>query len=226
MLHLENAQSQARYLSWIARAGVQGVIIKADDPIPGPAAFSMLFLTGGGDVEPMRYGETVAPETMCVDDARDRMETVLIERFLAARKPIFGICRGMQVLNVALGGKLIQHLPAWLAANAGRMDSEAHARVNDCDSTHALGWTDAAPLDLRGIVEVNSAHHQAIAPGALGRNLAILAWSPAGIPEAIMGVDLPAPVFAVQWHPERLPGMHPGSEAILQRCLDLQAECA
>lgn len=221
--HSGSAQSRSFYMAWMARAGADGTVVEAGDPVPEAGEFSSLLLAGGGDVDPARYGEAVAAQTSGVDAARDSLEAELIRRFFLARKPVFGICRGQQVLNVVLGGKLIQHLPFWLAARSGSNSVEEHARVNDCDSRHALEWAGGAPSELRGIVEVNSSHHQAIEPLAPGRNIAILAWSPAGVPEAIAGSGLPSPMLAVQWHPERLPAEHPGSRAILQRCLALQA---
>jgi len=219
-------ESRARYMAWIARIGAEGETVKAGDPVPAPAGFSALLLTGGGDVDPASYGEAAAPQTAGVNAARDSLEAELIGRFLAARKPVFGICRGYQELNVYFGGKLIQHVPAWLAAQPRTNAPEEHARLNNCDSRHAIEWAAGAPPELRVIVEANSAHHQAIEPTAPGRNISILAWSPAGVPEAISGSGLPAPVLAVQWHPERLPAEHAGSQAILQRCLALQAGCA
>lgn len=161
-----------------------------------------LVLPGGGDVDPQAYGETQHPATNSIDPERDRVELYLTRQALAGHKPFLGICRGLQVMNVALGGSLYQDvptevpnaLPHYFRAPAYARDHLGHAVQVEEDSLLArcLG----APL-----VEVNSRHHQAarvIAPG-----LHVVARAPDGIIEAL---ELPTHPFAlgVQWHPENL----------------------
>lgn len=146
-----------------------------------------LLLPGGGDVEPWRYGaETL--DCRGTEPARDEEELRLIDEFLSAGKPILGICRGLQILNVYFGGTLSQHV-------------EGHSAVDGRDSFHP---SRIAPSPLRrlygGALQVNSAHHQAI--DRLGSGLQAVQWAPDGVIEAVMHETLP--VWAVQWHPERL----------------------
>jgi putative glutamine amidotransferase len=207
------------YRTWLSIGGVESVRIVSSDPMPDDLApFGALLLTGGGDVDPTRYHASPAPETDGVDRDRDELECRLIERFMKAEKPVFGICRGIQILNVALGGKLIQHVPSLLSG------SERHGQVDGKDSTHPVSFTRKTKLaEIQGgVAAVNSAHHQAVDPKAVGRGLRILAVSGEGIVEAVEGVGLRAPVLAVQWHPERLlPFAHPASAGFLNWMKDL-----
>ena len=207
----------ANYVNWLASAGIEGVPIVPSDPsIPFADA---LFLTGGGDVDPKRYQAKPAPETDGVDADRDEMECRLVEQFIRAGKPIFGVCRGIQILNVALGGKLIQHVPSVLGK------SEPHAQVGGKDSVHSVSFTKGSKLAkaLRGVATVNSSHHQAVDPESVGRGLRVIAVSGQGIVEAVEGVDVGAPVLAVQWHPERL---EPRTDAAVVELLNLMKQLA
>lgn len=146
-----------------------------------------LLLPGGGDVEPWRYGAKTL-DCRGAEPARDEEELRLIDEFLSAGKPILGICRGLQILNVYFGGTLSQHV-------------EGHGTVDGRDSFHP---SRIAPSPLRrlygGALQVNSAHHQAI--DRLGSGLQAVQWADDGVIEAVMHETLP--VWAVQWHPERL----------------------
>jgi putative glutamine amidotransferase len=168
-----------------------------------------LVLTGGGDIDPARFHEPRHDAVEGVSEARDVLELELTERALDQGLPLLAICRGVQVLNVALGGSLHQHLPA--SHPEGRI---AHAQQAPRDQpTHdvkvtvegtRLGAVLGAP-ELR----VNSFHHQALK--RLGRGLREVAWAPDGV---IEGVDLPEArglVLAVQWHPEDLVGRDPAA---------------
>jgi putative glutamine amidotransferase len=155
-----------------------------------------LLLTGGSDVNPARYGETAGPETQPPDDERDAVESALIDEALDRDLPVLAICRGMQMLNVHLGGSLIQHLPE--VARHRKLTPEdkglpAHRVVVE-------PGTLLASVAGRETLEVNSRHHQAVA--RLGDGLRICARDPEdGVVEAI---ELPERryVLAVQWHPE------------------------
>ncbi len=166
-----------------------------------------LILPGGGDLDPQLYGAARHPATDGVDTDRDRTELYLVRQAVADHKPFFGICRGVQVLNVALGGTLYQDLPTelpnalphYFRAPAFQRDHPGHALQVEEDSLLArcLG----APL-----VDVNSRHHQAadkVAPG-----LQIVARAPDGVIEAL---ELPNHPFGlgVQWHPENLQAQAP-----------------
>lgn len=210
----EDAPSQANYVAWALRGGVHGDILSPADPLPASIdAYAALLLPGGGDVEPALYGAaTVHPRVYGVNPAQDARELHLIQVFQAAQKPIFGICRGLQMLNVAFGGELIQHVPDRVPEV-----QERHRKQDSYDARHGLVWDTATRLGWRlsMAADTNSAHHQAINPDALGRGLQVAARSPGGIVEAVESFSGPAPVVAVQWHPERLPAEHSASRALL-----------
>jgi putative glutamine amidotransferase len=160
-----------------------------------------VLLTGGGDVDPARFGEAPHPKTAEVSEARDRLEIDVTERAVRAGRPLLAICRGIQVLNVALGGSLHQDIAsdtggAIVHAQTAPRDQPTHP-VKVMGEGTRLGATLGAPE-----VEVNSMHHQAIK--RLGRGLREVAWAPDGIIEGIEGVDDGPLVLGVQWHPEEL----------------------
>ena len=152
-----------------------------------PAGCAALLLPGGGDLEPWRYGqENTASRDL--EPERDREELALLAKFLAAGKPVLGICRGMQAVNVFFGGTLTQDLPG-------------HDAVDGADRLHGVR---TAPSPLRqfcgAACVVNSAHHQAV--DRVGTGLRPVQWAADGVIEALCHETLP--VWAVQWHPERL----------------------
>ncbi len=156
-----------------------------------------LVLTGGEDVEPARYGATPHPQLEDTDPTRDAAEVALIAAAQARRLPILAICRGIQILNVALGGTLYQDLgserpgPVTHAGDAGR-------HVVRIEPGSLLARTLGAPA-----ATVNSRHHQAIRDLAPG--LRAVAWADDGLIEAAEPADAAAPwTLAVQWHPEDL----------------------
>jgi putative glutamine amidotransferase len=160
-----------------------------------------LVLTGGGDIEPSRFGEVGHPTVDEVSPARDDLELGLTRRAVAEDVPLFAICRGIQVLNVALGGTLVQDIPSeWPNALTHAQSAPRH------EATHAvkiMGEGTHLGRVLGALeVEVNSLHHQAIKQ--LGDGLREVAWAPDGIVE---GVEMPGEgrfVVGVQWHPEEL----------------------
>src|SRR2546427_2746499 len=167
-----------------------------------------LVLTGGGDIDPARFGQSRHPKTDDVAPARDELELGLTRRALDEDVPLFAICRGIQVLNVALGGTLVQDLPS------ERPSSIAHSqREPRHESTHAvkvMGEGTRLGRVLGSLeVSVNSMHHQAI--DRLGFGLREVAWSPDGV---IEGVELPGDdhfILGVQWPPEELVGHDPAA---------------
>ncbi len=180
------------YLVALDEVGIEAV----QNP-PSITALDGLLLTGGSDVNPKRYGRdnTGSDE---VDDARDELELRLLCEALDLGAPVFAICRGLQVLNVACGGTLVQHLSSTGVHRQKPGDAEpgrhpAAHRVWVAPNTRLAGIVGAGGLD------VNSRHHQAIE--SLGQGLAVSAISEDGVIEAI---ELPGAAFAVavQWHPE------------------------
>jgi putative glutamine amidotransferase len=152
-----------------------------------------LLITGGGDVDPTRYGETVAPEVYDLDPLRDTFEIAAFNTVRARGRRVLGICRGIQLMAIASGGSLHQHLPTagfdhhW---EESRQYEPVHEVLADPGT--------AAELALAGTVKVNSIHHQAVREP--GNGLRATAWSDDGVIEAIEADN----VLGIQWHPERL----------------------
>ena len=161
-----------------------------------------LLLSGGPDVDPARYGDDyVHPATYGIDPDRDQFEMDLFDAALRRGIPVLGICRGIQVMNVALGGTLIQDVSTEHpgAADVGHRQHERG--LEDSAVGHEMIAVDAAPLPIFGNNDlgVNSFHHQAIRDLAPG--LMPVAFSPDGLVEAVVMRANPE-VFGVQWHPE------------------------
>ncbi len=157
--------------------------------------FDGLVLMGGSDVNPSRYGEAAHAMTQPPDDLRDEIESLLISDAIERDVPVLAICRGLQMLNVALGGSLIQHLDDSLGhrVRGGDRSRPVH------DAEIVPGTRLAAILGEPLTVAVNSRHHQAA--GRLGDGLVISARANDG---TIEGLERPDKRFvvAVQWHPE------------------------
>ena len=161
-------------------------------PCPGYApepdlSCAGLVLCGGGDLDPDMFGWPQAGGDP-PDRVRDLAEVNLFRAFYLAGRPILGICRGMQVINVFFGGDLVQDWPG-------------HSAADGADRLHAIK---TAPSRLRALYGthciVNSSHHQVV--GQLGDHLEPLQWADDGAVEALRHRTLP--VWGVQWHPERL----------------------
>lgn len=210
----EDKASLPVYSAWAKQFCDEVVALSPKDAAPEDlSGFAGLLLTGGGDVEPARYGDTERHEkTYGVDPLRDALELGLIPRFIDAGKPIFGICRGLQILVTYFGGRLIQHVPDTIG-----IETECHRVPKGYDCFHPLladGGTQLGEM-LRGVDETNSAHHQAMDTSVTPRLLRVAARSGCGVIEAVETFELAAPVAAVQWHPERLPIDHPASSRLI-----------
>lgn len=161
-----------------------------------------LLLSGGGDLAPALYGQAPHPALGPISQARDHAEVLLAQWAVQADKPLLCICRGIQVLNVALGGSLIQDIPSQVAGalqhnfDSGRVPHEHRAHSVEIESSSRLA--DALGTHT---AQVNSWHHQAIAHVA--SPLQVVARAPDGIIEA---VEIARRRFTVgvQWHPEWL----------------------
>ena len=187
----------ANYADQVAAAGGIPVLLP---PLPGTAAavgrLDGVLLTGGGDIDPGRYGAQPDPRTSRVSVPRDAAELELLDAAMAAGKPVLGICRGMQLVNVARGGTLCQHLhnDAGHTPSPGTFGSHP-VRI-------AAGTRLAGILGANGTgVDVPTAHHQAI--DRLGDGLVATAWAEDGVIEAVEHSDAGDTfLVAVQWHPE------------------------
>jgi putative glutamine amidotransferase len=161
-------------------------------------ALDGLVLQGGADVSPSTYGETPLAPQWAGDRLRDVYEIELVHEFVEAGKPVLGICRGAQLVNVAFGGTLYQDIPTQLAG------SQVHVTDAYEKHRHEIRFEPGSGLArlYRGVQRpsVTSIHHQSVK--ALGRGLRVEAWSePDGVVEAIRANGR-GYVFAVQWHPE------------------------
>jgi putative glutamine amidotransferase len=185
----------------IQRAGGTALLLPADDAVAqAPDALldklDALLLAGGSDVDPATYGAAPHPRTGPTRPERDRFELGLTHRALERDLPVLGICRGMEMLNVALGGTLIQHLPDVTG-------DERHLHTPGAFSDHDV-LLEPGSLAARAVgaerTSVKSHHHQA--PSELGEGLVASGWSdPDRLVEA---VEAPERRFAlgVLWHPE------------------------
>ncbi len=204
IIGVTSCRSLPDYLESVKRAGGDPRVLDpaADRPDSIVTAVDGLLLTGGPDVDPARYGESRHASVTAVDAARDEFEIALIGEAVAKRVPIFGICRGLQILNVGLGGTLIQDLHSFASRTL------EHSKPTPlCSIAHEV-WVSRGSALARLMpdkladadsCDVNSRHHQAIARLADGFDVS--ATAPDGVVEAIEHRALPF-CLAVQWHPE------------------------
>ena len=187
----------AGYADAVADAGGAPVLLP---PVPSTAldalaALDGLVLAGGADVQPECYGAVADPATGAPRPERDESELLLARACLEQGTPLLAICRGLQVVNVALGGDLVQHLPdVEGAAPHRRGDGLFHERSVRVD----VGSRLAEPVGLE--LAVHSYHRQAV--GRLADGLRAVAWSEDGVVEAVEPLDPAGFVVAVQAHPE------------------------
>jgi putative glutamine amidotransferase len=186
-----------RYTDMVLAGGGQPVLLP---PSPGIAdvlaRLDGLVLSGGGDIDPDRYGAARDPATDPANAARDDAELQLARQAIGAGLPLLGICRGLQVLNVALGGTLHQHLPALVG-------HDGHSPAAHSYGTHKVSV--AAGSQLAGILgrteaAVPTHHHQAV--DRLADGLVATAWTDDGMIEAAEMAQPASFMIAVQWHPE------------------------
>ena len=180
------------YARCVIKAGALPVIASGGDPAEYAAQFDGFLFSGGGDLAPALFGEKKYNETVEVDEIRDREEIALFLQAIALKKPVLGICRGIQLINVALGGSLWQDLPAQCPSALNHQGGSLHP-VTSLKNTV-----------IRDILidefTVNSFHHQAVR--VCGDGLFPAAYSSDGMIEAVEHRSLP--VLGVQWHPERM----------------------
>ena len=191
------------YVSSVERAGGKVRVLEvSESPRALMAVLNGLVLTGGGDVDPVLYGEARHETVQDAEPGRDEFEIDLARRAVAADLPLLAICRGAQVLNVAAGGTLVQDIPSAVSPgvphSVGRpADAVAHAVAVAIDSRlhGALG----AAVDDAATCRVNSRHHQSV--DRLGAGLVATATAPDGVVEAIESPDARF-CLGIQWHPE------------------------
>jgi putative glutamine amidotransferase len=192
---LEAALVPYAYVRSVVRAGGAPLLVPPGAPVDETlAAVDGLIFSGGSDLDPSLYGEEAHAETLGVVRERDDFELGLIRAALERDVPVLAICRGSQVLNVALGGGLEQHVP-------DRVGTDVHKEMTGVFSEHDVevlaGTRLASILGVRG--DVKSHHHQGF--GTLGKGLRESARAPDGTVEAL---EDPSRHFTlgVLWHPE------------------------
>src|SRR5687768_5295442 len=191
------------YVASVEQTGARVRVLEvSDSPKKVLEEIDGLLLTGGGDVDPVFYGEDRHPTVDDAEPGRDEFEIDLARRAMEADVPVLAICRGSQVLNVAAGGTLVQDIPSSVNTDLTHSlqtpkDSVAHDIhiVSDTRLHAALGSAVDASCGCR----VNSRHHQSV--GTLGRSLVASATARDGV---IEGIEAPEARFClgVQWHPE------------------------
>ena len=192
------------YVRSLIEAGVPRESITIVTPLaPDVGAFDALLLGGGVDVDPARYGkEALENGTVEVDAGRDDLDFRLFDEARRAGVPILGICRGLQVVNVALGGTLVQDIPSERPSPVVHQRTQEEKTRLDHRVAIAPG-TELSRIAGASDAAVNSRHHQAIEGVAPG--LTVSAVAPDGVPEAVEADGDPW-LVAVQWHPENLAG--------------------
>ncbi|MBQ9784958.1 MAG: gamma-glutamyl-gamma-aminobutyrate hydrolase family protein [Clostridia bacterium] len=157
------------------------------------------FFTGGADIDPRRYGEEARESIGEIQTHRDEFEFHVFQRVIKTSKPILAICRGAQLVNVALGGTLYQDIPSEVETNISHRQSEP--KFSPSHDVRILVDTPLYEMMRTEQIKANSFHHQAIK--TLGKGLAIMAVANDGIVEAVYSLGKQY-VCAYQWHPERL----------------------
>lgn len=189
--------SAENVITYFQDAGCYACIISPKEDYSIVDRFDFIVIPGGPDVNPKLYGQPVHPETHFEKDGiRDQFEKKIIERAMEVGKPIFAICRGLQLVNVVLGGTLHQHLPEWSSEVSHRSPEGPAAYIHKVKTD---GWLKAVVGEE---IEVNTWHHQGI--DALAPSLTPLAWSEEGLVEAFESKQDCPSIFGVQWHPEIL----------------------
>jgi len=181
------------YVRAVEKAGGRALLVPPDDEGNEEVldALDGLVFSGGGDLTPETYGAEADPATKGTNPERDRGELALLNAALARDLPVLAICRGIQVLNVARGGEIVQHLPDVLG-------HEEHREVVGEWSEHTVRVDPSSRLEeVKG--SVKSHHHQGL--GRIGEGLREVAWAEDGVVEAVEDPDKPF-VVGVLWHPE------------------------
>jgi putative glutamine amidotransferase len=194
-----------KYTQAIIHAGGIPLILPANLPTSQletllPKLDGIIF-SGGDDVNPKLYNEAQLPETIRILDERDEIESVLLKSCIKQGKPVFGICRGLQIINVVLGGSLYQHIQS---QHPGGIQHDRHDDIRERQH-HSVSVTAGSLLDrLTGLpsLQVNTLHHQGIRDLAKG----LTTCAKCGEDGLIEAVERTEQRFflAVQWHPEEL----------------------
>ncbi len=158
--------------------------------VPDSSCYDALLLPGGGDIDPKLFGQ-LNHASRIIEPELDRLQLAILKAFVTNKKPILGICKGMQLINVFFGGDIIQHLP--------NFDVHQYDEKDQVHETYTCENSFLYPLYGKTFL-VNSAHHQGV--HSCGRNIRYIQFSTDGVVEGLMHKHLP--IWGVQWHPERM----------------------
>lgn len=201
----DDISTRPTYLRAIKAAGGIPVVLPlevSDDDLEQLVSVLDGFLfTGGPDVHPFHFGEQAQAFCGTVSASRDHQELKLLELIIKARKPLLGICRGIQVINIGLGGDIYQDIPSQFKEEFSIAHNQAFSYRLPAHHIEVVPETRLAEIAGTSVMEVNSMHHQAVrnvAPGLMASG-----YAPNGLVEA---VEMPGYPFlmGVQWHPEYL----------------------
>lgn len=210
-----NLRLHPNYFSALQRSGAQAVLLPQTEDSAQIDAFAGrldgFLWSGGPDPHQGLFGEEPLPGCGRIDLSRDRMECALLQAALCRGKPVLGICRGIQILNVALGGTLWQDIATQVPQPV--LHDQQRPYSTPVHSVELSEGTLLSQLVQKPTLLVNSMHHQAIRTPAPG--LLIAARSADGLIEAVCGKG-PAFFLAVQWHPEYLFDVQPAARAIFR----------
>jgi putative glutamine amidotransferase len=198
------------YVDAVRRAGAHAALLLPGDgrsPDELLDRFDALMLVGGGDVAPERYGQAAVDEIYGLEPDRDEFEISLLHRALERDVPTLCICRGMQVMNVAFGGDLVQHLPADDRFMAHGVPTDAESLLHDVKLLAGSRIAEAAGGD---VVSSSSHHHQGIE--RLGDGLVATGWTEDGLVEAIETER--GWIVGAQWHPEDTAAADPAQQGL------------
>ncbi|WP_088809532.1 MULTISPECIES: gamma-glutamyl-gamma-aminobutyrate hydrolase family protein [Listeria] len=202
--------TQQRYVDAIHKVGGLPIVIPIDDPDSAKQMIGLvdgLLMTGGQDITPFYYGEEPLPEIADYAPIRDAFEIELTKQAFAAKTPILAVCRGMQVVNVALGGSLYQdgkYVEGSLLQHLQQVDEQLGSHLIDIDPGSLLATVHGTRK------RVNSLHHQYVKKVA--SRLHVTARTQDGMIEAVEGNELESFFIGVQWHPELMFQMDRESE--------------
>jgi putative glutamine amidotransferase len=186
---VEYLRIKRHYIDAILRSGgVPMLLPPAGNPYIHAEKVDGLIIPGGDDLDPSYYNEERLPEVKLVSKERSGFEIALLKEMMKLRKPVLGICYGMQLINAAFGGTLYQDI-----------ESQLKVAINHKTDYHIIVITENRFL-REGRFSVNSTHHQAIKEP--GSGLSIIARSPDNLIEAFCHEDYPF-LIGIQWHPER-----------------------
>lgn len=201
MLHIAIAgtdQGAENFIAALELLGAKGYAVLEETEFD---RYDGLILPGGADIDPALFGEENWGSGK-IERERDLKQLEILDVFVKAKKPILGVCKGHQLLNVYFGGKICQHIPEHEVHQWIQLDQVHGSRcLPDCFLAELYGGTE---------FPINSAHHQAILIPAEG--FRPIQWGDDGVLEAMVHDTLP--IVGLQWHPERMCGKHPRTDTV------------